>query len=81
MVFFVWWAYAVPDVKYALFRLALTAYIVFLLSLSGLPAATVVLRRAEYTTRSGCWLIWMCSGGPCGGFAWNAGWIVEKKAA
>jgi hypothetical protein len=53
VVFFAWWAYSVLDVNYALFTLNLTAYIVFLLSLSGLPPAEVVHRRAVYTALGG----------------------------
>ena len=53
IVFFAWWAFSVLQVNYALFTLALTAYIVFLLSLSGLPPATVVHRRAAYTLLGG----------------------------
>lgn len=53
LVFFAWWAYAVLNVNYALFTLNLTAYIVFLLSLSGLPPAEVVHRRAAYTALGG----------------------------
>lgn len=49
IVFFAWWAYSLLNVNYALFTVNLTAYIVFLLSLSGLPPATVVHRRAAYT--------------------------------
>jgi hypothetical protein len=44
-------------VNYALFTLNLTAYIVFLLSLSGLPAATVVHRRAAYTALGGAFAL------------------------
>ncbi|MGB6132131.1 MAG: FUSC family protein [Acidobacteriaceae bacterium] len=53
VVFFAWWAYSVLNVNYALYTLALTAYIVFLLSLAGLPPATVVHRRAAYTLLGG----------------------------
>lgn len=53
IVFFAWWAYSVLNVNYALYTLNLTAYIVFLLSLAGLPPATVVHRRAAYTMLGG----------------------------
>lgn len=53
IVFFAWWAYSVLNVNYALFTLNLTAYIVFLLALSGLPPAEVVHRRAAYTALGG----------------------------
>jgi Fusaric acid resistance protein-like len=53
IVFFAWWAYSVLKVNYALFTLNLTAYIVFLLALSGLPPAEVVHRRAAYTALGG----------------------------
>jgi uncharacterized membrane protein YccC len=53
IVFFMWWAYSLLNVNYALFTLNLTAYIVFLLSLSGLPPAEVVHRRAAYTLLGG----------------------------
>lgn len=53
IVFFAWWAFALLNVNYALFTTCLTAYIVFLLSLSGLPPATVVHRRAAYTLLGG----------------------------
>lgn len=53
IVVFAWWAYSLLNVNYALFTLCLTAYIVFLLSLSGLPPATVVHRRAAYTLLGG----------------------------
>ncbi len=53
IVFFAWWAFAVLNVNYALFTLNLTAYIVFLLSLSGYPPAAVVHRRAAYTLLGG----------------------------
>lgn len=52
-VFFAWCAYAVLNVNYALFTLNLTAYVVFLLAMAGLPAATVVHRRALYTLLGG----------------------------
>jgi uncharacterized membrane protein YccC len=57
VVFFAWWAYSLLNVNYALFTLNLTAYIVFLLSLSGLPAATVVHRRAAYTALGGAFAL------------------------
>jgi len=53
LVFFAWWAYAVLNVNYSLFTLNLTAYVVFLLALSGLPPAEVVHRRAAYTALGG----------------------------
>ncbi|HKR26420.1 MAG TPA: FUSC family protein [Acidobacteriaceae bacterium] len=53
IVFFAWWAFSLLQVNYALFTMCLTAYIVFLLSLSGLPPATVVHRRAAYTLLGG----------------------------
>lgn len=53
VLFFAWWAYSLLNVNYALFTLNLTAYIVFLLALSGLPPATVVQRRAAYTVLGG----------------------------
>jgi Fusaric acid resistance protein-like len=53
IVFFAWWAYSVLNVNYSLFTLNLTAYVVFLLSLSGLPPAEVVHRRAAYTALGG----------------------------
>lgn len=53
IVFFAWWAFALLNVNYALFTTCLTAYIVFLLALSGLPPATVVHRRAAYTLLGG----------------------------
>ncbi|HEX3987011.1 MAG TPA: FUSC family protein [Acidobacteriaceae bacterium] len=53
IVFFAWWAYAVLHVNYSLFTLNLTAYVVFLLSLSGWPPAEVVHRRAAYTLLGG----------------------------
>ena len=57
VVFFAWWSYSLLNVNYALFTLNLTAYIVFLLSLSGLPAATVVHRRAAYTALGGAFAL------------------------
>ncbi len=53
VVFFAWWAYSVLNVNYALYTLNLTAYIVFLLALSGLPPSAVVHRRAAYTLLGG----------------------------
>lgn len=53
IVFFAWWAFSLLQVNYALFTTCLTAYIVFLVSLSGLPPATVVHRRAAYTLLGG----------------------------
>lgn len=53
ILFFAWWAFSLVDVNYAVFTLSLTAYIVFLLSLAGLPPATVVHRRAAYTLLGG----------------------------
>ncbi|HLJ78820.1 MAG TPA: FUSC family protein, partial [Acidobacteriaceae bacterium] len=53
IVFFAWWAFSLLQVNYALFTTCLTAYIVFLLSLSGLPPATVVHRRAACTLLGG----------------------------
>jgi hypothetical protein len=53
VVFFAWWSFAVLNVNYALFTLTLTAYVVFLLALSGLPPAEVVHRRALYTLLGG----------------------------
>jgi hypothetical protein len=53
LVLFAWWAYSLLNVNYALFTLSLTAYIVFLLALSGLPPAEVVHRRALYTLLGG----------------------------
>ncbi|HEX3662725.1 MAG TPA: FUSC family protein [Acidobacteriaceae bacterium] len=53
IVFFAWWAYAVLNVNYALFATNLTAYVVFLLAMSGLPPAEVVHRRAAYTLLGG----------------------------
>ncbi|MGC2636624.1 MAG: FUSC family protein [Acidobacteriaceae bacterium] len=53
VVFFAWGAFSLLKVNYSLYTLCLTAYIVFLLSLSGLPPATVVHRRAAYTLLGG----------------------------
>ncbi len=53
VVFFAWWAYSLLNVNYALFTLNLTAYIVFLLSLAGLPPAAVIHRRALFTLLGG----------------------------
>lgn len=53
IVFFAWWAYSLLNVNYSLFTLNLTAYVVFLLALSGLPPATVVHRRAACTLLGG----------------------------
>jgi uncharacterized membrane protein YccC len=53
ILFFAWWAFSLLSVNYALFTMCLTAYIVFLLALSGLPPATVVHRRAAYTLLGG----------------------------
>ncbi|MGC2620852.1 MAG: FUSC family protein, partial [Acidobacteriaceae bacterium] len=53
VVFFAWWSFSLLKVNYSLYSMCLTAYIVFLLSLSGLPAATVVHRRAGYTLLGG----------------------------
>lgn len=53
IVFFAWWAYSLLSVNYALFTLNLTAYIVFLLALAGLPPAAVVDRRALFTLLGG----------------------------
>ena len=50
---FAWCAFATLNVNYSLFTLNLTAYIVFLLALARLPAATVVQRRAFYTLLGG----------------------------
>jgi hypothetical protein len=57
VVLFAWWAYSLLNVNYALFTLNVTAYIVFLLSLAGLPAATVVHRRAAYTALGGAFAL------------------------
>lgn len=57
VVFFAWWAFAVLNVNYALYTLTLTAYIVFLLALSGLPPAAVVHRRAAYTLLGGAFAL------------------------
>lgn len=53
IVFFAWWAFSLLNVNYALFTLNLTAYIVFLLSLAGIPPAAVIHRRAAYTLLGG----------------------------
>jgi hypothetical protein len=53
IVFFAWWAYSLLSVNYALFTLNLTAYIVFLLALAGIPEAAVVHRRAAFTLLGG----------------------------
>jgi uncharacterized membrane protein YccC len=57
VVFFAWWAFAVLNVNYALYTLTLTAYIVFLLALAGLPPAAVVHRRAAYTLLGGAFAL------------------------
>ena len=46
-------AHPLLNVNYALFATNLTAYVVFLLSLSGYPPAAVVHRRAAYTLLGG----------------------------
>lgn len=53
VVVFAWGAFSLRNVNYSLYTVCLTAYIVFLLSLSGLPPATVVHRRAAYTLLGG----------------------------
>lgn len=50
---FAWGCYALLNVNYGVFTLCLTAYIVFLLSMAGLPAIAVVHRRALCTALGG----------------------------
>jgi Fusaric acid resistance protein-like len=52
-VFFAWLAYGTLNVNYALFSTCLTAYIVFLLSLAGVPSALIAERRAVCTAIGG----------------------------
>jgi Fusaric acid resistance protein-like len=52
-VFFAWLAYGTLNVNYALFSTCLTAYIVFILSLAGLPSQTIALRRTVCTAIGG----------------------------
>ncbi len=53
VVVFAWLSFAVFDVNYALYTLNLTAYIVFLIALSGLPAVEIVHRRTLFTALGG----------------------------
>jgi Fusaric acid resistance protein-like len=52
-VFFAWLAYATLNVNYALFSTCLTAYIVFILSLAGLPSHAIAVRRTICTAIGG----------------------------
>jgi uncharacterized membrane protein YccC len=48
-VLFAWLAYGVLNVNYALFSMAITGYIVFLLSLNEIPGPTLAARRTFCT--------------------------------
>jgi uncharacterized membrane protein YccC len=50
---FVWCCYAVFRINYALFTVCLTAYVVFILMLSGVVEMTAATLRAEYTLAGG----------------------------
>jgi hypothetical protein len=53
VVLFTWLSYSLLNVNYALFSIALTSYIVFLLSLANIPGAEVAHRRAVCTLIGG----------------------------
>jgi Fusaric acid resistance protein-like len=48
-VFFAWLAYGLTNVNYALFSMAVTGYIVFLLALNQVPGPTIALHRTIAT--------------------------------
>jgi uncharacterized membrane protein YccC len=49
----VWGCYALFRINYAMFTVCLTAYVVFILMLSGVAEATAAALRAEYTVAGG----------------------------
>ena len=53
VVVFTWLSYSVLNVNYALFSIFLTSYIVFLLSLNGIPGADIAHRRFVCTMLGG----------------------------
>ena len=52
-VLFAWLAYGIINVNYALFSMAITGYIVFLLSLNEIPGHTLAVRRTFCTAVGG----------------------------
>jgi hypothetical protein len=52
-IFFAWLAYGTLNVNYALYSTCLTTYIVFILSLAGVPSQTIALRRTVCTAIGG----------------------------
>jgi hypothetical protein len=52
-VLFAWLAYGIINVNYALFSMAITGYIVFLLSLNEIPGHTLAVRRTFCTALGG----------------------------
>lgn len=52
-MFFIWLAYGVLNVNYALFTTAITGYIVFLLALNEIPGPTLAQRRTFCTVLGG----------------------------
>ena len=52
-VLFAWLSYGLLNVNYALFSMAITGYIVFLLSLNQVPGPTIALHRTVATALGG----------------------------
>lgn len=52
-VLFAWLAYGLVNVNYALFSMAITGYIVFLLSLNEMPGPTIAIHRTVSTALGG----------------------------
>jgi uncharacterized membrane protein YccC len=53
VILFAWLCYALIDVNYALFAVSITAYVVFLLAVGGLPEKAVIAERAMNTVIGG----------------------------
>jgi hypothetical protein len=53
VLIFAWFCYALIYVNYALFAVCITAYVVFLLAVGGLPEKTVIAKRALNTVIGG----------------------------
>jgi hypothetical protein len=53
VMLFTWLAYSTLNVNYALFSVSLTSYIVFLLSLAGIPGSVIAWRRTVCTMLGG----------------------------
>ena len=50
---FAWLCFAILDINYAAFAVAITAYIVFLLAIAGLPEPKALVERTGYTVAGG----------------------------